>query len=535
MITKIFYTVKNLVLIFAVVVLAACDIDLLETIPNDRISSDIYWQTPNDALLAVNALYTDLEGVNIIAFDALTDITHTNDPFSAQPNIEKGNYDALNTYVYNQWANAYKGIAATNFFLENVDKITFADEDLLKRYKAEARVLRAYQYVKLVPLFGDVPLVKGSLTLAEARTLTRETATVVWAFVDQELEEVNGWLPDAYTDAKDKGRITKWAALGLKARAALYAGNYRKAAEAADLIIKSTRFSLYPNYENLFRYAAENNSEVLLDKQFIKDLYQHNIFAVLGPYSQKNANSEYVPTKALVDMYQTASGKDITDAGSGYDWEHPYVSRDPRLHFSIYLDGDLLPDGTTVFHPAPNSGTNDAVGASYHNSTTGFNIKKYVNQEDFANIQNSGINIILLRYAEVLLTYAEAKIELHEGSEAAVLAAVNEVRRGRADVQLPAIASGLSEAALREIVRRERTVELAFEGFRLADIRRWRIAEQVMPGNIYGITYVDNGGVTQVVQVVAQLRAFRADRDYLWPVPQKERDLNPNLTQNTNW
>ncbi|MDR3268152.1 MAG: RagB/SusD family nutrient uptake outer membrane protein [Tannerella sp.] len=532
--TKIFYKAYKHMLFIALMAVGcvSCDSGLLETIPNDRISSDIYWQTPNDALLAVNSLYDDLEGTNLLTFDALTDIAHTNDPFEVQADIEKGNYDALNTKIYNQWASAYKGIAATNFFLENVDKISFTDENLLKRYKAEARVLRAYQYIKLVPLFGGVPLVTHPLTLEESRKLTRETADGIWNFVDQELEEVYGWLPDAY-DAKDQGRITKWAALGLKARAALYAGNYRKAADAAALIINSRKFSLYPNYEKLFLYEAENNGEVLFDKQFIKDLYSNNVFALLAPYSQKNANSQYVPTKALADMFQTADGKDIADPDSGYDPGHPYDHRDPRLHFSLFLDGDVLADGT-VFRPAPNSGSNDAVGKSYHNSTTGFNIKKYINPEDYANTSNSGINIILLRYAEVLLTYAEAKVELHE-TDQSVYDALNLVRNGREDVKLPSVAPGRTEAALRSIVRRERAVELAFEGFRLADIRRWRIAEQVLPGNIYGITYWDDNNTVRIVQVVAQIRAFRADRDYLWPIPQKERDLNPNLTQNDNW
>lgn len=512
----------------------SCDADLLETVPNDRISSAIFWQTPNDALLAVNSLYNDLEGVNLLSFDALTDIAHTNEPFDVQAYIEQGNYDALNNKIYNTWANAYKGIAAVNFFLENVDKVTFSDENLLKRYKAEARVLRAYQYIKLVPLFGDVPLIKQTLTLEEARKVPRESAAIVWEFVGKELEEASEWLPysDEY-DAKDKGHISKGAALGLKARAALYAGSYRQAAEAANRIITSGKHSLYPYYEKLFRYEAENNPEVLLDKQFIKDLYSHNVFYLIGPYSQKNANSYYVPTKALVDLYQTADGKDATTE-NGYDADKPYENRDPRLHFSIFLDGDALPNPSdNIFHPAPNSGSNDAIGKSYHNSTTGFNIKKYFNVEDYADINNSGINIILLRYAEVLLTYAEAKIELGEIDQS-VYDAINLVRNGREDVNLEDVPTGKTQPELREIVRRERAVELALEGFRLADIRRWRVAENVLPGKIYGITYEGDDGQVHVYEL-AVTRAFNPARDYLWPVPQKERDLNPNLSQNANW
>ncbi|MDR0815184.1 MAG: RagB/SusD family nutrient uptake outer membrane protein [Bacteroidales bacterium] len=519
-----------IVALFAVGI-SSCDESLLETVPNDRISSAIYWQTPNDALLAVNSLYNDLDGVDIFYYDALTDIAHTNDPFDVQANIEKGIYDALNTRVDGRWTAAYKGIAAANAVLENVDKITFTDEALLKRYKAEATVLRAYQYIRLVPLFGDVPLVKNTLTVEDARNLTRTPAADVWNFVDEELAAVTSGtdLPESY-DAKNKGRITKWAALGLKARAALYAGNYRKAADAAALIINSGQISLYPKYENLFGYAAEGNSEVLLDKQFIKDLFRNNVFSVLAPYSQKNANCSFVPTKKLIDLYETADGKKITDAGSGYDADLPYDNRDPRLHFSIFLAGDILPSGIT-FQPAPNSGTADAAGVTYHSSTTGLNIKKYVNAEDYVDIGNCGINIILLRYAEVLLTYAEAKIELNEVDQS-VYDAINLVRNGRDDVKLPSVTT---PAGLKELVRNERAVELSFEGLRLADIRRWKIAETVVPGEVQGLTFVDDDGAVKIVQVASGLRAFRADRDYLWPIPQKERDLNPNLTQNPNW
>lgn len=513
----------------------SCDADLLEAVPNDRILSANFWQTPNDALLAVNSLYNDLEGVNLLSFDALTDIAHTNEPFDVQAYIEQGSYDALNNKIYSTWAGAYTGIAAVNFFLENVGKVAFSDETLLERYKAEARTLRAYQYIKLVPLFGDVPLVKQTLTLEESRKLTREKAAVVWEFVDKELEEASEWLPySSEYETKDRGRISKGAALGLKARAALYAGEYRKAADAANRVITSGKHSLYPYYEKLFRYEAENNPEVLLDKQFISGSYTHNVFYLIGPYSQKNANSYYVPTKAAVDLYQTADGKDITAAASGYDAAHPYANRDARLHFSIFLDGDTLPNPSdNIFRPAPNSGSNDAIGKSYHNSTTGFNIKKYFNVEDYADINKSHINIILLRYAEVLLTYAEAKVELNE-IDRSVYDAINLVRNGRDDVALPDIPEGTQQAALREIVRRERAVELAFEGLRLADIRRWRIAEDVLPGKIYGITYVDDNNQTKVYEL-AVTRAFNPGRDYLWPVPQKERDLNPSLSQNTGW
>lgn len=196
-----------------------------------------------------------------------------------------------------------------------------------------------------------------------------------------------------------------------------------------------------------------------------------------------------------MDTYDTLDGKLITDPSSGYDPANPYRNHGPRLRFSIFLSGDILLT-RAAYRPEPNSGTPDAVGNTFIATTTRFNVKKYINTEDFANPANSGINIILLRYAEILLTYAEARIELNQ-IDASVLTAINTVRNGRSDVKLPAIANVTDQAALRAIVRRERTVELALEGVRLFDVRRWRVAETLMVGPVNGITYrAANGALT---------------------------------------
>jgi hypothetical protein len=511
--------------------LASCDSSLLETVPNDRLSEDLFWKTEGDAKLAANALYTDLDSTNIISWDGVTDIAHINQSFNIDAYVELGSYDATSSKIYGEWREAYKGIRAVNYFLENVDKIPNANAALINQYKGEARTLRAYQYIKLAGLYGSVPLLTNSITIEEGRTLTNTPVEAIWDFVEKELTEAAALLPVTY-GAADKGRATKGAALGLLARAGLYAGRYEKAAAAADQVMKLGVYGLYDSYEKLFSYAAENNKEVILDQQFVKDVYKHNVFAFLAPYSQKNGGSTVVPTKALVDMYETLNGKRITDAGSGYDPAKPYANRDPRLKFSVFLEGDALPSGIT-FQPRPSSGTADAIGSTYIASTTGFNIKKYINNEDFADPANSGINIILLRYAEILLTYAEAKIELGQ-TDATVIAAINQVRNGRTDVKQPSI-KATTQAALREIVRHERAVELAFEGQRLFDIRRWKVAEKIMTGPVFGITYPDAAGKLVTVQAASSNRVFDASRHYLWPIPQKERDLNPNLTQNPNW
>lgn len=512
--------------------LSSCDRELLDTVPNDRLSESVFWKTENDARLATNSLYTDLDSTNIFSWDALTDIGHVNQPFDLQAYIELGQYDATSSRVFGEWAKAYKGIRACNYLLENIDKVPSTNTALINQFKGEARALRAYQYLKLASLYGDVPLVTTAISLEESRSLTRTAVDQVWDFVDKELSESADLLPTTYA-AADKGRITKGAAIGLRARANLRAGRYQQAADAASQVMKLGIYGVYDSYEKLFTYAAENNKEVLLDRQFIKDTYPVNVFNYIGPYSQKSAGSTFVPTKALVDMYETTAGKLITDPSSGYDPANPYANRDPRLRFTVYLTGDPLPSGIT-YRPEPTSGTADAVGNTYLATTTGYNIKKYINADDYANPANNGINIILLRYAEILLTYAEAKIELNQ-IDASVIDAINAVRNGRTDVKQPSIGNSASQTELRAIVRRERTVEFAFEGIHLFDIRRWKTAETVLPGPIYGITYKTADGSLATIQVVGVNRVFDKARHYLWPIPQKERLLTPTLTQNPGW
>lgn len=490
--------------------LYSCSKDLLDTVPNDRLSENVFWKTQADAEVAVNSLYRDLDGQNILAWDAFTDIAHVNQPFAVDAFIELGTYDATSSKILTEWSNAYTGIAADNYFLANVDKIpVITDSNTFKRYKAEARFLRAYQYVKLTSLYGAVPLTTAVLSIEDARKLKRASLSDIYSFIDAELTAVAAVLPASYSGA-NVGRATKGAALALKARADLYAGHYADAATAAKAVIDAHTYTLYPTYKTLFTYKAENNSEVILDKQFIASTYSNSVFNLLASYSQKSAQSTYVPTKAGVDQYE---------------------SGDARKGFSVYLDGDVLPDGS-VFHPAPNSGTPDAVGNTYIASTTGYNIKKYINTEDLANPSNNGINIILIRYAEVLLTYAEAKIESN-AIDQSVFDAINAVRNTRTDVVLPAISAALTQDQLRSAVRHERIVELAFEGLHLQDIRRWKTAATVVPGPVYGITYND-GGTSKTIQVAVN-RVFDANKHYLWPIPQTERDQDPSLDQNPGW
>jgi hypothetical protein len=525
---------KNLTKIVAAFVasslLAGCNKDLLDTIPNDRVSTEIFWKTEKDATLAANAVYTYLEtAANYTNWDAMSDIGHVTLQWREESIIEKGAYDATYAKILNEWSDTYKGIQAANAFLANVDKVTTTNKALIDRLKGEVRSLRAYFYIKLAILYGDVPLVTAPMTLEESRKISRTPVTQVWDFISKELTESAALLPATTTE---KGRMTKGAALSFNARALLYAGRYQQAAAAAKQVMDLNVYSLYPAYENLFLYVAENNQEIIFDKQQIKDIQNNNIFSLTTPNSVFPQVNSFVPTKQAVDAYRMTNGKEITDPTSGFDPKNPYANRDPRLRYSVYVLGSELPNGK-MYDSRPGSGTGDALGNSENSTGTGFNTRKYLNKEDMAQPTNSGINLILMRYAEVLLIYAEAKIEANELDQS-VLAAINQVRN-RADVKMPAVTTLGSQAEMRKLVRNERQVELAFEGLRYYDIRRWRIAETVVPGILQGMTYTNSAGELIMVSLPAFVKAFNKDRDYLWPIPQRERELNPTLTQNPNW
>ncbi|RHJ92104.1 RagB/SusD family nutrient uptake outer membrane protein [Parabacteroides bouchesdurhonensis] len=507
--------------------LSSCD-SALETIPTDRLSSDVFWQTNNDARLASNACYDKLLNFDpTLFFECLSDIGHRNYYSNDWSVMEKGTADAQATIFYDIWKSLYQGIRACNNYMANVDKIESTDQAELDIYTAEVRTLRAFFYSYLVELYGDAPLVTTPITIAESKELTRTPASEIFAFIDKELEAAAAVLPLKQSEV---GRVTKGAALAIKARTALYNGNYEVAAKAAKDIMDSGVYSLYPEYSKLFSYDAENGCEVLFDKQYVKDQYSNQAMSLFGVRSLSQGGLNIAPTRTLVDAYEMKNGKLITEAGSGYDPRNPYTSRDPRLGFTVYVPGCTLPNGN-IYNPLPGSGTSDDY-TQYLASTTGFGYAKYINAEDIATPSNCGINLIYIRYAEVLLIYAEAKIEMNN-IDSSVLDAINQIRR-RSDVDMPPIPDGLSQAEMRKKVRHERLVELALEGQRYFDIKRWKIGEEVCNTPILCISYVDDKGELIYAQDAVNPKRWNS-REYYWAIPYNEILMNPNLSQNTGW
>lgn len=518
--------------------------DVLDTIPTDRISSEIFWKTDKDAEYASNAIYRFLEDHGtLLSRDEMSDIARATFETSDETKIEASIADPQTNLFQNTWNDLYKGIRRCNDYMANVDKITPENESKVNTYTAEVRTLRCYFYSRLVAYFGDLPLITTPIGISESKELTRTPVSEIYDFIYKELTEAANDLP---VKASETGRVTKGAALGILARTMLFAaGNvtgtdnqatlyYQRAKEAADAVIASGTYSLLPTYKELFTYENENNQEVIFDKQFMKDVYSNSVMNNFGAVSLGNNGSMMSPTAVLVDEYETTNGKKITE-DSSYDPTNPYEGRDPRLSYTLYVPGDELPNGT-IYDSRPGwSTTGDVIGASYQVSKTGLLPKKYINAEDIgqSNRTNCGINLIIMRYAEILLTAAEARIELNTETDLA-LQYINQVRQ-RPDVNMPVLSGITSQAALREVVRHERTVELALEGHRFFDIRRWKIAEDVCNmDQIEGMRYIDKE-TGKLVTVTTDYKKKFTSRDYLWPVPYNERQLNNNLTQNNGW
>lgn len=247
------------------------------------------------------------------------------------------------------------------------------------------------------------------------------------------------------------------------------------------------------------------------------------------------------PTQELVDSYLMTNGRTINEAGSGYDAEDPYVNRDPRMTATIVYHNYnwTRPDGTskTIYiKPGtdPDDTKMDEYAAGGVSSPTGYYLRKYYDPTSLTNFV-SGLNLILIRYADVLLMYAEARNELGTMDEFVWNQTLRALRNRAGFVDPVALNfnASLGQDGLRTAIRNERRTELAMEGLRVFDIRRWKTAEVVLNGWAHGAKFgpasIDNGYIR------ANLRVFDPGKHYLWPIPRDERNLNPNLQQNPGW
>lgn len=509
--------------------IVSCDEDFLDEQPTNALSNSTYWVNTENAQKAVTACYRYFGDDWWKTF--LTCGTDDSYAWSTWPcdmrDVANGSAIVSAGTFNHFWNHYYEVIAAANNVIDNIDLVPDMDDTVKKQLLGEVKFIRAYAYQQLVGLYGDVPLIT---TLPEGPSeykVSRTLASEVMSFISSDLASSAGDLPVSYPES-EFGKVTRGAALGLKARIDLYRGDYAAAAKTAKDVRDLGVYEIDPDYASLFNGTNENSKEIILSAQYMETYKSAITTWVGGP--AVGGWSQSVPLQSLVDAYECTDGKTIAES-SLYDPEHPFENRDPRLDLSIVVPGGEL-NGIIINVADTNSiATLGKSNASY----SGYYYKKFIPAViDGWWGGNSTNDLVVIRYAEVLLTYAEAKIEQNQIDQS-VYDAINDVR-GRANVNMPAIPPGKSQAELREILRRERRVEFASEEQRLFDIRRWGIAEDVMPGNVYGIlNYWDTDRNDYGEHVFIENRIFKPDRDYLWPIPQSEMDLNENLVQNPNW
>ena len=502
--------------------ISSCNDGFLDRSPIDSLSPDNFFRNQDECRLVINGLYNPLSYNDYLLLDNYTD-----DLFNGESNggngisFLQGNIQAMDAYSKSRWVRNYKMVGLANLTEEGI-KATSLTDAVKNSLLAETRFFRAYYYVDLISLWGDVPLILTKPSVSENLTPVRTPRTQVLDQVINDLEFAVQNLPVSYSSA-EKGRVTKGAALAMKARILLFFGKYSEAAIEAKKCMDLNVYGLFSDLRGLFTEANEYNKEVIFDISYIRDLKP----------SGRNQNlirqNMAEPTLSLVNEFEMADGKMINDPGSAFDPQNPGAGRDPRLNAFILMpggvkDGIVNADGSPVIY-IPKSATQE----------TGIALRKSADYTDLQN-NNSGINFIIFRYADVLLMFAEATNEV-SGANSDVYNAVNLIRQR---AKMPNLTVGLSKDDMRTKIRHERRVEFAGEGMRFFDMVRWGITAQVLSKNVEGY---DRSALSDpkvsanwIFKSATVLKTnWNAAKGNLWPIPGEEILLNSKLAQNPGY
>ena len=520
----------------------------LDRYPLEELSDGSFWKTGNDAEMAVSDLYNSLPYWDVD--DAINSDDAVHGIKWAAGNISKGIYDPLDQ----SWSGTYGVIRQANLILSKIDEIPDYDEAEKKKVLGQTYFFRAFHYFDLIRTFGDVPYVDRPLELSDQEGITRTSRDEVYKHVMDDFDKAIEYLPVSWP-ASDYGRITKGAALAMKARAALYYGNWQVAADNAKKVMDQGTYQLWDKdntgkYAQLFWEVADGCDEFILVRQFNAGdngwyLIGWEAFPTLGW-------GGIDPTQSLVDAFEDIEGAPIAKSNL-YDEKNPFANRDPRLEVNVLHDGETM-YGVTIKVAPLKSCYPTGIGQHGDATATGYYQQKWLDPsiDPQSTGWDMGKDAVVIRYAEVLLTYAEAKNELDPLSQEA-FDAVNQVRRrvGMPDLQKTDASKPTycgTQDDLRQRIRNEWRVEFALEGGkRQWDIRRWGIAKDVLNKPLYGLKYklvdspdaVDGDGgkiciLYEGENYIGGTTSYK-DHNYVYPIPQKEIDLNPNLTQNDGY
>jgi hypothetical protein len=564
----------------------SCD-DWLEPQLDGTLSEDGIWKNNVRAFGFLNNAYHNLPaGYNRISdamLDAATDDAVCPDPLSPVHGFYNGNWSPYNV-IDNVWNKNYEGIRKVNTFLLKIDNVPLpkssnslgTDESILRtreRMKGEAFFLRAYFYFELLKRYGGVPLTSEVLSPEDAALLPRSGVDACFDFILANCDSASNRLPRkygadpvlvGYNDAKEIGRSTSGAAKALKARVLLYrasplfnAGNdadrWKEAAAAAKEVIDYSvnadgsgaklygliRFTSTVNMTDLFSTNSvlpQYHQEIVFSTHYLNNTTPEQLNAPISFGARGMTN----PTQNLVDAFPMSNGRAITDAGSGYDPANPYSNRDPRLAMTVLYNGSSLTVNDKTNNLETFQGGSDGPDSYPNASQTGYYLKKFLLPH--AVWDGRTVNItrtwILIRFAEVYLNYAEARNEAF-GPDAEVYAAIRALRL-RAGLRPSDVQAGLNQQQMREVIRNERRIELAFEEHRFFDLRRWKLfddplqKEKILTIRGVKITKKTDGTINMDMQYKIQERTF-APKMYLYPISEAEILKNKNLQQNPMW
>ncbi|CAL1520794.1 RagB/SusD family nutrient uptake outer membrane protein [Chitinophaga sp. MM2321] len=540
--------------------LFGCSKDFLNRSALDAVPNEEFWKTEGQLKLAVNACYDYLKGKNVIDMENLGDNT-IYPPMSDYLAISTGNYDFTTGTLNSEWVAQYKGIRRCNHFLENYQKAQGIKQGTMDQFAGEVRFLRAFLYSYISFFFGDVPLITNTLNIGDDQVYgPRSPRAQVVDFILQQLDSAAAELPVSYTSA-DLGRITKGAALGWKSRIALFYGRYDVAEAAAKAVMDLNTYQLYtaggPDkcYNDLFtqkgKLAGGANKETILARLYLIDVSMHN----MSRESQvPDQTARFNPTKSLMDAYLCTDGKPIEksslyneDAQTAYG--DVFKNRDPRLSQTVLApgstwggkdDGDADASPSDIYNlPKFNSDKKGCVTA------TGYYFTKYVQVSAVATYNKDPNDVHIMRYAEVLLNYAEAREMQGKLTQGDLDMTINKLRDrvGMHHMIITELATWGMD--LRQEIRRERRVELALEGQRYFDLLRWKEGS-LLAADVKGMkkafipTYMQPYVASVPVDangymIVNTNRRFTDPKNYLWPVPLTQFQRNPDLGQNPGW
>jgi hypothetical protein len=527
---------KNLFISILLVgfVFYSCNDDFLDRKPLDKITEEDVFN--NDDLLTayVNACYHTIPGgYDFVMLSSMTDETHNRHGYTpnsfrqgglTSDNVTDNNWGWFNSFNY--WSSAYEYIRNINVFFDKIESGSISD-NLKRRLSGEMKFLRAYTYASLIWRFGGVPIITHVYTLGEPDySLGRNTYDECVEYILRELEDAIALLPDKM-EGDDLGRASADACKALRSRVCLYwasplvnTGNdlarWEKVRDTSKEVMDLARYSFSENYRDVFLKATENE-EVIFCRLYTK-ANGHSMMST-NTANGYGGNGGNCPLQNLVDDYEMkATGLKPSETGSGYDPADPYAGRDPRFYYTVLYNGAEF-KGRAIEVFTPNGKDSEQGGGGWNCSQTGYYMRKFLDEDQLLSEANT-MPYVYFRLSEFYLNYAEA--QYHLGDEAQCRWAINRVR-GRKDVEMPEIPDTVSEQDLLRKVYQERRIELALEGHRYFDLRRWKLAATYDGADAMGVTVVKTGDNTFTYDFnrVVLKTDFKKHYDWL-PIPRGE-------------